>query len=133
MSAVANLPRGPLLKRGDTVTLLCNVSVVTTGPAQVEVQWLQRAVLPAQEGGATVGGVVIEKGGDKPSVEEKGRVLASLTYEGLSRPHKNHSSEVIGKINLAVKKKKNTYSQYIPFLRKLSRITQLNISKIKQL
>ncbi|XP_036806760.1 immunoglobulin superfamily member 8 [Oncorhynchus mykiss] len=94
VSAVANLPRGPLLKRGDTVTLLCNVSVVTTGPAQMAVQWLQRAVLPAQEGGATAGGVVIEKGGDKPSVEEKGRVLASLTYEGLSRPNKNHSSEV---------------------------------------
>ncbi|KAM9534381.1 LOW QUALITY PROTEIN: immunoglobulin superfamily member 8 [Salvelinus alpinus] len=94
VSAVANLPRGPLLKRGDTVTLLCNVSVVTTGPAQVEVQWLQRAVLPAQEGGATAGGVIIEKGGDKPSVGEKGTVLASLTYEGLSRPYKNHSSEV---------------------------------------
>uniref|UniRef100_A0A4W5PFC0 Immunoglobulin superfamily, member 8 n=1 Tax=Hucho hucho TaxID=62062 RepID=A0A4W5PFC0_9TELE len=72
VSAAANLPRGPLLKRGDTVTLLCNVSVVTTGPAQVEVQWLQRA----------------------PSVEEKGRVLASLTYEGLSRPYNNNSSEV---------------------------------------
>ncbi|CAB1353241.1 unnamed protein product [Coregonus sp. 'balchen'] len=94
VSAVANLPRGPLLKRGDTITLLCNISVVTTGPAQVEVQWLQRAVLPAQEGGATTGGVVIEKGGDQPSVEEKGRVLASLTYEGLSRLYKNSSSEV---------------------------------------
>ncbi|XP_010904146.2 immunoglobulin superfamily member 8 [Esox lucius] len=87
VSALAQLPRGPLLKRGDTVTLLCNVSVVTTGPAQVEVQWLQKVFLPVQEGG-TKGGL------DREGVEEKGRVLASLTHEGLSRLYTNNSSEV---------------------------------------
>ncbi|KAL0978891.1 hypothetical protein UPYG_G00177250 [Umbra pygmaea] len=80
--AVAQMPRGPLLKRGDTVTLLCNVSVITTGPAQVEVQWLHKTVVPVQEGV------------DKDSVEEKVEVLASLSHDGLSRLHSNNSSEV---------------------------------------
>ncbi|KAJ7998849.1 hypothetical protein DPEC_G00209230 [Dallia pectoralis] len=87
LSAVAQLAPGPLLKRGDTVTLLCNVSVVTTGPAQVEVQWLRKGLFPVQEGG--------DKGGvDGEAVEEKGLVLATLTHQGISRLYTNNSSEV---------------------------------------
>lgn len=41
VSAVVQLPRGPLLKRGSTITLLCNVSVITTGPAEAQVRWLR--------------------------------------------------------------------------------------------
>nr|XP_019952097.1 PREDICTED: immunoglobulin superfamily member 8-like [Paralichthys olivaceus] len=41
VSAAALLPRGPLLKRGSTITLICNATVTTTGPAQVQVQWLR--------------------------------------------------------------------------------------------
>ncbi|CAN9511830.1 unnamed protein product [Ophioblennius macclurei] len=39
VAAVARLPHGPLLKRGSTITLLCNATVTTTGPAQAQVQW----------------------------------------------------------------------------------------------
>lgn len=39
VAAVAQLPRGPLLKRGSTITLICNATVTTTGPAQAQVQW----------------------------------------------------------------------------------------------
>lgn len=41
VTAVAQLPRGPLLKRGSTITLICNVTVITTGPAEAQVQWVR--------------------------------------------------------------------------------------------
>lgn len=41
ITAIAQLPRGPLLKRGSTITLICNVTVITTGPAQAQVQWVR--------------------------------------------------------------------------------------------
>ena len=78
MSAGAELARGPLLKRGSTVTLLCNVSVVTTGPAQVEVSWLRA---PLQE-------PVTSSAGDE---EGAGTLLAALSYDGLARFYGNGS------------------------------------------
>lgn len=42
MAAAAQLLRGPLLKRGSTVSLICNVTVTTAGPAQPRVEWLRR-------------------------------------------------------------------------------------------
>ncbi|XP_067097594.1 immunoglobulin superfamily member 8 [Osmerus mordax] len=78
VSAGAELARGPLLKRGSTVTLLCNVSVVTTGPAQVEVSWLRA---PLQE-------PVTSSAGDE---EEAGTLLAALSYDGLARSYGNGS------------------------------------------
>lgn len=41
VTATAQLPRGPLLKRGSTITLICDVAVITTGPAQAQVQWVR--------------------------------------------------------------------------------------------
>lgn len=41
VSAAVQIPRGPLLKRGSTITLICNVTVITTGPAQAQVRWLR--------------------------------------------------------------------------------------------
>ncbi|XP_072307806.1 immunoglobulin superfamily member 8 [Eucyclogobius newberryi] len=41
VTAVAQRPRGPLLKRGNTITLICNVTVITTGPVQAQVQWVR--------------------------------------------------------------------------------------------
>lgn len=74
--AVAELPRGPLLKRGNTVSVLCNVSVTTTGPSQVELRWLLRRDSP-------------EGLGERPMADDPGRLLASLSYDGIARIYGN--------------------------------------------
>ncbi|XP_072540868.1 immunoglobulin superfamily member 8 [Salminus brasiliensis] len=85
-SAVVELPRRPLLKRGSTATLLCNISVVTTGPAQVEVRWLHKKEEP-------------ESKEDTPPVDTKGTVLATLTYDGMSRLYSNGSDLSVDRIS----------------------------------
>lgn len=97
VSAVAGLPPGPLLKRGSTITLICNVTVTTTGPAQVQVQWLQRPI-PRP---------LIQKGQSSPSellppVEEKPRLVAALSYEGLTRIYSNDSEVSIDRLSAAM-------------------------------
>ncbi|XP_029103647.1 immunoglobulin superfamily member 8 [Scleropages formosus] len=85
VSAVAALARGPLLKRGDTVAVMCNVSVATTGPFQVEVRWWQKRDEPE--------GPEEESAGDG-----RGRVLAVLTYEGFSRLYANGSDVSVDRL-----------------------------------
>lgn len=84
--AVIELPRRALLKRGSTVILLCNVSVVTTGPTQVEVQWWQKKQ---------------ELGGKEhvPLAHATGSILATLTYDGMSRIYSNGSELSIDRIS----------------------------------
>lgn len=84
--AVIELPHRPLLKRGSTVTLLCNVSVVITGPTQVEVQWWhEKRELDGKE--------------DMPPGHAKGSILATLTYDGLSRIYSNGSELSIDRVS----------------------------------
>ncbi|XP_043088149.1 immunoglobulin superfamily member 8 [Puntigrus tetrazona] len=78
VSASIDLPRRPLLKRGSTVTLLCNVSVEASGASRVEVQWLRTPEEPARKGAA-----LSEDGG--------GRLLATLTHDGLTLLYGNGS------------------------------------------
>lgn len=78
VAAVAELPRGPLLRRGNTVAVLCNVSVTTTGASQVEIQWVWKQASP-------------DGLGEKPVDDDPGRVLASLSYDGVSRIYANGS------------------------------------------
>ncbi|KAI5109089.1 immunoglobulin superfamily member 8 precursor, partial [Silurus meridionalis] len=84
--AVIELPHRPLLKRGSTVTLLCNVSVVTTGPVQVEVQWWQKKRV-------VDGQVNLAPGADK------GSILATLTYDGMSSIYSNGSEISVDRIS----------------------------------
>ncbi|XP_030634035.1 immunoglobulin superfamily member 8 [Chanos chanos] len=79
VSATIELPRRPLLKRGSTVTVLCNVSVTTTGPSQVEVQWLRKNMEP-------------ERTEDK-FLEGEEHLVAVLNHQGLS--HLNSSGSEI--------------------------------------
>uniref|UniRef100_UPI003AADA4F3 immunoglobulin superfamily member 8 n=1 Tax=Centroberyx gerrardi TaxID=166262 RepID=UPI003AADA4F3 len=96
VSAVAELPRGPLLKRGSTITLICNVTVTNTSPTQLQVQWLQRPIPEP----------VITKGEKPPSelpppsppVEEKPRLVAALTYEGVAQIYANGSEISIDRL-----------------------------------
>lgn len=97
VSAVAQLPRGPLLKRGNTITLICNATVTTTGPAQAQVQWL-RWPIPAP---------VINKaqspGSDvtlpDPPVEEKPRLVAALMYDGVAKIYTNGSEVSVDRLS----------------------------------
>lgn len=86
MLAVIELPRRPLLKRGSTVTLLCNVSVVTTGPTQVEVGWWHKKRELDQKEDTTPENI-------------KGRILATLTYDGRSYLYSNGSELSVDRIS----------------------------------
>ncbi|XP_075997147.1 immunoglobulin superfamily member 8 [Genypterus blacodes] len=94
VDAVAGLPRGPLLQRGSTITLLCNVTVTTTGPAQVQVQWLVRPI-PER---------LIARGQSPPSesllpVLEKPRLVAALSYDGVARIYSNGSEVSVDRLS----------------------------------
>lgn len=89
VSAVAQLPRGPLLKRGSTITLICNATVTTTGPAQAQVQWLRWPLPVVKKGQSPASDVTVPD----PAVEEKPSVVAALMYDGVAQIYAN-SSEV---------------------------------------
>ncbi|XP_041639818.1 immunoglobulin superfamily member 8 isoform X1 [Cheilinus undulatus] len=97
VSAVAQLPRGPLLKRGSTITLICNATVTTTGPAQAQVQFLRwpipepfirKTQTPAPD-------VTLPA----PPVEEKPRVVAALMYDGVAKIYINTSEVSIDRLS----------------------------------
>ncbi|XP_016333051.1 immunoglobulin superfamily member 8-like [Sinocyclocheilus anshuiensis] len=83
VSASIGLPRRPLLKRGSTVTLLCNISVQTTGASRVQVQWLQE---PARKDAAL-------------SEDSRGRLLVTLSYDGLTLIYSNGSSLSVDRVS----------------------------------
>ncbi|KAM9409549.1 immunoglobulin superfamily member 8 [Pholidichthys leucotaenia] len=93
VSAVAQLPRGPLLKRGSTVTLICNVSVTTTGPAQAQVHWFRWPIpepLPKKlSDGAALG----------PPAVQKPTLIASLMYNGVSNIYANKSEISVDRLS----------------------------------
>ncbi|XP_037635132.1 immunoglobulin superfamily member 8 [Sebastes umbrosus] len=97
VAAVAQLPRGPLLKRGMTITLICNATVTTTGPAQAQVQWLRwpipervirRNQNPASDATPT-----------DPPVEEKPRLVAALMYDGVAEIYANGSDVSVDRLS----------------------------------
>ncbi|XP_067229795.1 immunoglobulin superfamily member 8 [Chanodichthys erythropterus] len=88
VSASIDLPRRPLLRRGSTVTLLCNISVETTASSQVEVQWLQKPEEPAKKDVTF-------------SEDSKGRLIATLTYDGLTRIYSNGSDLSVDRVSAA--------------------------------
>ncbi|KAJ8358927.1 hypothetical protein SKAU_G00154520 [Synaphobranchus kaupii] len=89
VSTVAELPRRPQLKRGSTVSMLCNVSVTTVmDPPGGD-------PMADEEGGSQRGGAKGEE------VEPEGggmRPLAALTYDGLSRLYGNGSEVSMDKL-----------------------------------
>ncbi|ROK31092.1 Immunoglobulin superfamily member 8, partial [Anabarilius grahami] len=88
VSATIDLPRRPLLRRGSTVTLLCNISVETSASSQVEVQWLQKPEEPAKKDVTF-------------SEDSKGRLIATLTYDGLTRIYSNGSDLSVDRVSAA--------------------------------
>lgn len=90
VSARAVLPRGPLLKRSSTITLICNTTVTTTGPAQVQVQWLRWPLPVTKAGGGPGPGLTTEA----PTNAEP-TVIATLTYDGVAKIDANSSSSEV--------------------------------------
>ncbi|TRY98921.1 hypothetical protein DNTS_032009 [Danionella cerebrum] len=86
VSAIIDLPRRPLLKRGSTVTLFCNVSISSSTSSKVEVQWLQ---IPERRLPSTL----LEDNGEEP------RVLAALSYDGLLQVFSNGSERSIERLS----------------------------------
>ncbi|KAM4582805.1 immunoglobulin superfamily member 8 [Fundulus diaphanus] len=93
VSAVARLPRGPLLKRGNTVSLICNATVTTTGPVQVQVQWL-RWLIPEPDITRNTGGVPLDFG----AITEP-RLVATLMYNGIAKIHANKSEVSVDRLS----------------------------------
>ncbi|KAF0034500.1 hypothetical protein F2P81_012258 [Scophthalmus maximus] len=95
VSAVAQLPRGPLLKRGSTITLICNATVTTTGPAQVQVRWL-RWPIPAPVLNKRQGSDVASP---DPPVIEKPTQIAALMYDGVANIYVNGSEVSVDRLS----------------------------------
>ncbi|XP_076596123.1 immunoglobulin superfamily member 8 [Chaetodon auriga] len=95
VSAVAQLPRGPLLKRGSTVTLICNATVTTTGPAQAQVQWLRWPLPVVKKGQSPASDVTLPD----PAVEEKPRLVAALMYDGVAKIYANGSEVSVDRVS----------------------------------
>lgn len=93
VTAVARLPRGPLLKRGNTVTLVCNATIKTTGPAQPLVQWL-RWPLPAKEEKPSS-----DLGPVDQSKEAQPRLVAALMHDGVAKIYTNSSEVSIDRLS----------------------------------
>lgn len=78
VSAAAQLLPGPLLKRGSTVTLICNVTMTTTGPALAQVDFL-RWPIPEP---------VVKKASDvtplDPPVVVERTLIATLKHNGIA-------------------------------------------------
>ncbi|XP_054472964.1 immunoglobulin superfamily member 8 [Anoplopoma fimbria] len=97
VAAVAQLPRGPLLKRGSTITLICNATVTTTGPAQAQVQWLrwpipQRVFKKVQ---SPASGVTVPD----PTVEKEPKLIAALMYDGVAKIYTNGSDISVDRLS----------------------------------
>uniref|UniRef100_A0A3P8SHW0 Immunoglobulin superfamily, member 8 n=1 Tax=Amphiprion percula TaxID=161767 RepID=A0A3P8SHW0_AMPPE len=93
VSAVAQLPPGPLLKRGSTVTLICNATMTTTGPAQAQVDFL-RWPIPEQ---------VVKKASDvaplDPPVVVERTLIATLKYNGIVNIYTNGNKISIDRLS----------------------------------
>lgn len=90
VSAVAQLPRGPLLKRGSTITLICNVTVTATGPTQAQVQWLRWPIpkITKKESAPL----------EPPAVKEPS-LIAVLMYSGVANILNNKSELSIDRLS----------------------------------
>ncbi|KAM4587946.1 immunoglobulin superfamily member 8 isoform 1-T1 [Odontesthes bonariensis] len=93
VSAVAQLARGPLLKRGNTITLICNATVTTTGPAQAQVHWLRwpipEPVLKRESDGAP----------PEPAVVYMPTLIATLMYNGVANIYINGSEISVDRLS----------------------------------
>lgn len=98
VSAMVQLPRGPLLKRGSTITLICNATVTTTGPAQALVQWVRWPIPePVLKRGQSPPPELPSPAG--PS-EENPELLAALRHDGVADIYSNGSEVSVDRLTV---------------------------------
>ncbi|KAK7898968.1 hypothetical protein WMY93_019821 [Mugilogobius chulae] len=101
VTAAAELPRGPLLKRGSTITLICNVTVKTTGPAQAQVQWVRTPIpKPVLKKGQSPSS---ELSMPDPPVPVTPELIATLRHDGVAQSLSNSSEVSVDRVSV------NTY------------------------
>ncbi|XP_057702624.1 immunoglobulin superfamily member 8 [Corythoichthys intestinalis] len=92
VSARAQIARGPLLKRGSTITVLCTATITTTGPAQAQVQWLRWPIPEPQIRRVT-------SPMPEPAVQADPRPVAALTYDGIVEIYTNGSEVSVDRLS----------------------------------
>ncbi|XP_028303290.1 immunoglobulin superfamily member 8 [Gouania willdenowi] len=93
ITAVAQLPLGPLLKRGSTITLICTATITTTGPAQAQVQWLRWPIPEPVTKQAS------EAPPSEPPTAENRTVVAALMHNGVANIYVNSSEISIDRLS----------------------------------
>lgn len=97
VTAMVQLPRGPLLKRGSTITLICNVSVITTGPAQAQVQWLRwpipEPVMKRDQSASSVLSL------PEQPIEVSPEPIATLRHDGVAQIFTNSSEVSVDRVS----------------------------------
>uniref|UniRef100_A0A3P9MHD0 Immunoglobulin superfamily, member 8 n=1 Tax=Oryzias latipes TaxID=8090 RepID=A0A3P9MHD0_ORYLA len=93
ISAVAQIPQGPLLKRGSTITLVCNTTIKTTGSApQALIQWFRRPI-------PKPGPVESQNSLPEPADVERPTLMAALMYNGVAKIYINSSEISIDRLS----------------------------------
>ncbi|XP_077430084.1 immunoglobulin superfamily member 8 [Vanacampus margaritifer] len=92
VSAEAQLARGPLLKRGSTITLLCTATITTTGPAQAQLQWL-RWPIPERQISSP------KSPTPEPAPPPEPKLVASLRYDGVVDIYVNGSEVSVDRLS----------------------------------
>lgn len=96
VTAVAQLPRGPLLRRGSTITVICNATVTTTGPAQAQVLWVRWPIpKPVMKKGQSPASVSLPD----LTVSEKPELAAALMYDGVANIYTNGSEVSVDRLS----------------------------------
>ncbi|XP_068598153.1 immunoglobulin superfamily member 8 [Brachionichthys hirsutus] len=93
VSAVARLPRGPLLKRGSTIVLICNATVTTTGPTQAQVQWLRWPIPNIKEKPAS------DVSLPDAAVKESPALVATMMHDGVAKIYANGSEVSVDRLS----------------------------------
>ncbi|XP_033821980.1 immunoglobulin superfamily member 8 [Periophthalmus magnuspinnatus] len=99
VTAVAQLPRGPLLKRGSTITLICNVTIITTGPVQAQVQWV-RSPIPEPITKKDQSPASDVSSPDEP-IEVTPEPVATLRHDGVAEVFSNSSEVSVDRITMS--------------------------------
>ncbi|XP_077583298.1 immunoglobulin superfamily member 8 [Stigmatopora nigra] len=89
VSASAQLARGPLLKRGSTITVLCTATITSTGPARAQVQWLRWPLPDPRMRNPT----------PEPVTQAEPQAVAALTYNGIVEVYVNGSEVSVDRVS----------------------------------
>lgn len=95
VTAVAQLPPGPLLKRGSTITLICNITINAAAPTQVLIQWLRQPI-PAVKNEQSP---TLSEALPTTAVKDKPILVAALIHNGVAKIYTNGSEVSVERLS----------------------------------